>query len=193
MEVERRADLTRLARAARHGDREALDEFLAAVQPVVVRAVRLVVGPGSALAEDACQDALVDIAKGLPRLASSERTVPWVMRIAMRRAVRARKLQGLRVRLIGSAELLADVHARGETPGRLLEIREAFDALPARLRAVAVLRIYVGLSERQTAEVLECSVGTVKSRLHTARTRLQILLTDEVTAPPPLNPARRPA
>ena len=135
----------------------------------------------------------MDIARGLPRLASSERAVPWVMRVALRRAVRARQRQSLGIRRVGSDDLLADVSACGETPGRLLEIREAFDALPARLRAVAVLRIYVGLSEKQTAQVLECSVGTVKSRLHSARTRLQTLLTDEAEAPAPLNAARRPA
>lgn len=193
MVVERRPDLTTLAFAARSGDRAALDEFLAAVEPVVVRAVRLVVGPGSALAEDACQDALMDIARGLPRLASSERAVPWVMRLAMRRAVRARKRQSLRIRDVGSDDLLAAVSAREEMPGRLLEIREAFDTLPARLRAVAVLRIYVGLSEKQTAQILECSFGTVKSRLHSARTRLQTFLTDEPEAPAPLTAARRPA
>ena len=36
-------------------------------------------------------------------------------------------------------------------PGRLLEIRDAFTALPVKQRAVAVLRIYLGLSEEETA------------------------------------------
>jgi len=189
--MQHEADLASLARAARAGDRASLDEFLAAVQPVVVRAVRLVVGSGSTLAEDACQDALMDIARGLPRLASPERAAAWAMRIAMRRALRAGRLQRVRARLTGGPEQLEGVRAREDVPGRLLEIREAFDALPTRQRAVAVLRIYVGLSEAETAEALDCSIGTVKSRLHAARQRLQTLLAEDIAAPAPLSPARR--
>jgi DNA-directed RNA polymerase specialized sigma24 family protein len=41
-----------------------------------------------------------------------------------------------------------------------------------------VLRLYVGLSEAETAEVLRCSLGTVKSNLHDARKRLAASLGD---------------
>jgi RNA polymerase sigma-70 factor (sigma-E family) len=41
-------------------------------------------------------------------------------------------------------------------------------ALPERQRAVVVLRYYEDLTERETAEVLGCSVGTVKSQAHDA-------------------------
>ena len=41
-------------------------------------------------------------------------------------------------------------------------------ALPERQRAVVVLRYYEDLTERDTAEVLGCSVGTVKSQAHDA-------------------------
>ena len=41
-------------------------------------------------------------------------------------------------------------------------------ALPERQRAVVVLRYYEDLTERETAEVLGCSVGTVKSQAHKA-------------------------
>jgi RNA polymerase sigma factor (sigma-70 family) len=51
-------------------------------------------------------------------------------------------------------------------------LKEAFDALPPKLRATAVLRLYVGLSESEAAEALGCPVGTVKRRLHDARLRL---------------------
>jgi RNA polymerase sigma-70 factor (sigma-E family) len=42
-------------------------------------------------------------------------------------------------------------------------LRRALDRLPARQRAAVVLRFYEDLSERETAQVLGCSVGTVKS------------------------------
>ena len=46
-------------------------------------------------------------------------------------------------------------------------------ALPERQRAVVVLRYYEDLTERETAEVLGCSVGTVKSQAHDAIRKLR--------------------
>jgi RNA polymerase sigma-70 factor (sigma-E family) len=43
-------------------------------------------------------------------------------------------------------------------------VMTALAALPARQRAVVVLRFYEDLTEAQTAEVLECAIGTVKSQ-----------------------------
>ncbi|MBO3740878.1 SigE family RNA polymerase sigma factor [Actinoplanes flavus] len=48
-----------------------------------------------------------------------------------------------------------------------LRMREALDGLPARQRAVLVLRFLEGLSVQQTAEALRCPEGTVK--VYTAR------------------------
>ena len=41
-----------------------------------------------------------------------------------------------------------------------------------------MLRLYVGLTEEETAEALQCSVGTVKSQLHDARRALAAYLSD---------------
>jgi RNA polymerase sigma-70 factor (sigma-E family) len=46
-------------------------------------------------------------------------------------------------------------------------------ALPTRQRAVIVLRYYEDLSEREIADALRCSVGTVKSTAHDAMTALR--------------------
>jgi RNA polymerase sigma factor (sigma-70 family) len=186
------SDLIQLARAARRGDPAAVDRFVEHVQPLVVRAVRLVVGSGSGIAEEACQDALLDIVRGLPSLADPERARAWTMRIAMRRAVRAARGQRLRERIAGADERIEDVSDPAAVPGRTLLVHEAFAALPVRMRTVAVLRLYVGLSEQETAEALGCAPGTVKSRLHGARARLQHAL-DPNPATSSLMPARRPA
>jgi RNA polymerase sigma-70 factor (ECF subfamily) len=185
------SDLIQLARAGRRGDPAAVDRFLEAVQPLVVRAVRLVVGSGSAIAEEACQDALLDIVRGLPSLSDPERVRAWTMRIAMRRAVRAARAQRLRLRFGGAEAQIEDVGDPTAVPGRALLVHEAFAALPVRMRTVAVLRLYVGLSEQETADALGCAAGTVKSRLHGARTRLQHAL-DPDPATSSLVPARRP-
>jgi RNA polymerase sigma-70 factor (ECF subfamily) len=184
-------DLAPLARAARGGAPADIDRFLAAVQPIVVRAVRLVVGSGSSIAEEACQDALLDVVRGLPSLLDPARARTWAMRIAMRRAVRAARGQRLRERFRGDDDEVEGVFDRAAAPERALLVREAFAELPVRMRTVAVLRLYVGLSEEETAEALGCAPGTVKSRLHGARARLQRALDPDARAAAPL-PVRRP-
>jgi len=53
-----------------------------------------------------------------------------------------------------------------------LDVLEAVRALPERQRETVVLRYFEDLSERDVAETLGCSVGTVKSQLSRARATL---------------------
>lgn len=56
----------------------------------------------------------------------------------------------------------------------------ALMALPHRQRAVVVLRFYEDLSVEQTAEVLRCATGTVKSQTHDALANLRTSLGEEL-------------
>jgi hypothetical protein len=55
-------------------------------------------------------------------------------------------------------------------------IRQALDALPPKARTIIMLSDVEGLSYREIAEVLDCPIGTVMSRLHNARKRMKALL-----------------
>jgi RNA polymerase sigma factor (sigma-70 family) len=57
-----------------------------------------------------------------------------------------------------------------------LTLREALQALPPRQRAVVVLRYLEDLPESQVADILGCSVGTVRSQTHKAVTQLRSAL-----------------
>src|SRR5882762_7069893 len=88
-----------LASRACGGDAAALDELLAELRPLVVRTARLVVGSGSWAAEDAAQEALLDISRGISRLRDPAAVRTWALRVAIRRALRvARRERLLRVR-----------------------------------------------------------------------------------------------
>lgn len=165
-----------LVRRARSGDSAALEELLTELRPVVVRTARLIVGAGSSAAEDVAQEALFDISRGIGALRDPAAVREWALRLTTRRAIRAaRKERLLRSRTTSLVELDA---ATPPVHGRASALKAAFDRLPIRLRVTAVLRLQAGLTEAETAAVLRCSVGTVKSNLHDARRRLTQVLAE---------------
>jgi RNA polymerase sigma factor (sigma-70 family) len=166
-------DLEDVSRRALAGDLAARDALIEELLPLVVRTVRLIVGSGSELAEDAAQDAVTDVLRGLDRLREPRAVRAWATKIATRRAVRAARGERLR-RTIRIADVPADPAV---APGpEWLDVRGAFYSLPPRMRAVAVVRLYCGFGEVDTARILGCAVGTVKSQLAQARVRLRASL-----------------
>ena len=170
-----------LAQRAISGETIARDQLLRELEPMVVSTVRLVVGSNRWLAEDAAQEALLAIASGLTGLREPRAIRVWALRVATQRALRFARRE--RLRLLRQENIESDLAAEGPDPGRRSAIKESFDALPPKLRTTAVLRLHVGLSEDETAEVMGCSVGTVKSNLHDARRHLSAALTMRGYAP----------
>ncbi len=60
------------------------------------------------------------------------------------------------------------------------QVREAIQQLPVEFREIILLREYEELSYQEIAVVLGCPPGTVMSRLGRARSRLRVLLSDNV-------------
>jgi RNA polymerase sigma-70 factor (sigma-E family) len=72
--------------------------------------------------------------------------------------------------------VVAEAPAAGDIAAEVamrMALREALAALPGRQRAVLVLRVYDDLPEAQVADMLNCSVGTVKSALSRALAKLR--------------------
>jgi RNA polymerase sigma-70 factor (ECF subfamily) len=162
--------LAALAEEARAGDREALELLLRELRPLVVRTARLVVGPGTWAAEDAAQEALLDVTLGVQGLRESAAVRAWALQLTVRRALKVARRE--RLRLLPMSKLDPELMPAQPGDERREALRSAFAALPPRLRAVAALRLYVGLSESETAAVMGRPVGTVKSQLNEARRRL---------------------
>jgi RNA polymerase sigma factor (sigma-70 family) len=175
------SDTVSLATRANAGDSAALNELLAELRPLVVQTTRLVVGSGSWAAEDAAQDALLEMSRGIGRLRDPAAVRTWALRIATRSALKvARRERLLRRRAARDVE---ELQAPARSQGREAAVKQAFDRLPSRLRATAVLALQAGLSEAETADVLGCSIGTVKSNLHDARARLAQMLAEAGYSP----------
>jgi RNA polymerase sigma factor (sigma-70 family) len=121
------------------------------------------------------------ISGGIAKLRDPAAVKTWALRVTTRRAIKVVRRERLfRGRSAPSIETL---QALAPSEGREAALKQAFDHLPPRLRATAVLRLQAGLSEEEAADVLGCSVGTVKSNLHDARKRLTDALTDAGYAP----------
>jgi RNA polymerase sigma factor (sigma-70 family) len=146
--------------AAQRGDALALDELLDELAPYVRR---LCAGIAPAAADDAAQEALLAIFRGLPSLQAPEAIMTWVRSITVRTAVRLARQPERETAAEGTAD-------PGVSSGEVLvDIDDAVARLPIGQRIVLVLRARDGLSEQEIATTLGIPVGTVKSRLNRAR------------------------
>ena len=121
-------------------------------------------------AEDALQQALMDVWEDLPGLRDAERFDAWtyrlVVRASYREARRARRWTA-RVRPITPADgPVGGDHASGIVERD--ELEQGFRRLTPEHRAVLVLHYFVGLPVPEIAETLGIPAGTAGSRLHYA-------------------------
>jgi RNA polymerase sigma-70 factor (sigma-E family) len=129
-------------------------------------------------AQDLVQESLARVLPRWRRIAPGAREA--YVRATMRTLCvdRWRRGRGLRIRPVAE---VPDGDARpgdGENVDAQLTLRSALRRLTPRQRAVLVLRFYEDLSELQTAQEMQVSVGTVKSQTKHALDRLRTLAPD---------------
>lgn len=118
-------------------------------------------------AEDVAQEVLVYGRSRLHELRDDEKLVPWLRRIAIRSATRARRARGR------DLEAIDPVRDLGLGPIELgLDERAALRALPARQRQLVTLVYFAGYRQEEVAEMLGISRGTVAKTLWEARCAL---------------------
>ena len=157
--------------AARRGSSDALGVLFDRYWRVVWRAAYAVTGDRE-LADDAAQDAFVRAAGALDRFDVRRPLQPWLVRIAVNRAldlVRARR------RLVSMEE--AGEPAVFEEPALDDELLRSLARLDPERRAVVALHYWFDYTTPEIAEMLGIPVGTVASRLsralHDLRTHLE--------------------
>jgi RNA polymerase sigma factor (sigma-70 family) len=134
------------------------------------RVAYVITGSG-ADAEDAAQDAFVKAWRALGRFRAGEPFRPWLLRIVANEARNRRRSAGRRLRLT----LRAAAEHREPEPSDVGALLDALHELPPDAQAVVVCRYLLGLSEQETAAVLDVAPGTVKSRTARALDRLREL------------------
>jgi RNA polymerase sigma-70 factor (sigma-E family) len=137
-------------------------------------------------AEDLVQECLFKVARRWPRVRRMAQPGGYARRILVNLAVDGARGRARRRGELDGAAAVADEPDRDLLIGleTRAELLDALARLTPRQRAVLVLRYFNDLTEAETAEVLGCSPGTVKSNTSRGLARLR-----EVLAPIP-NPTR---
>ena len=159
---------------ARGGDREAFRLLTERWQERLWRQARRVTRRED-LAWDATQETWLAIVGSLEHLQDPARFGAWALSIVTRRALDVLRRGSRLEPLPESGE---PVLQEGPNPGdeRLERMRDAIDSLPAEQRALLSLHHAEGVALEDIAEHLAVPLGTVKSRLHTARERLRAIV-----------------
>lgn len=134
---------------------------------------------------DAAQQAFINAFASLDRFEGQSELFTWLVRITINAALDVRRQRSRQpAESHPESELLETGRQEGRAPVLRPEqvaqqheleqaLREAVERLPEPQRSVFVLYTFEEMSYKEIAQALEISIGTVMSRLHYARLRLQ--------------------
>ena len=184
-----------LVERVKRGDKKAFDALVVKYQGRILNLIsRFVHNPHDA--GDVAQEAFLKAYRALPKFRGDSAFYTWLYRIAVNTAKNF-LASGMRQPFDTAADFdemeqieQSNTLKDQTTPERLLLTRElqeaiitAIEALPVDLRSAITLRELDGLSYEEIASVMECPVGTVRSRIFRAREavdkRIKPLLVDE--------------
>jgi RNA polymerase sigma-70 factor (sigma-E family) len=155
------------------------DLFVGQSAEPLLRSAYLITGDFSE-AEDLVQECLFKVARRWPRVKKMERPVAYARRVLIHLALDEGKRRSRRRSELGpEASGLLEAH-HDDTAGRILgrvetntDLLGVLRELPPRQRVALVLRYFDDMSEAEVADVMGCSVGTVKSTTSRALGRLR--------------------
>jgi RNA polymerase sigma-70 factor (ECF subfamily) len=175
-------EIDELARRSRDGDRDALEQLLAAVRPRALNVCRGVL-PYTPDAEDACQEALLNVAQKIGSWNGQGRFTTWMHVVALNSARST-------YRRMRNQAIAADPHDHGplERPdprttsviaGTRLDLLEAMETIekdhPQFVEPLLLRDVY-GLPYDEIARLVDAPLGTVKAQIHHGRKLARPLL-----------------
>jgi RNA polymerase sigma-70 factor (ECF subfamily) len=189
----RPTDEAELVKLARGGDLSAYDELVRRYQERIYATIYHMTANHED-ANDLAQDAFIKAYQALKSFKGGSSFYTWVYRIAVNKTINFLKqrknrtqmsLNDLDVNVEHDPDLVALISDK--TPLRevnLVELQEKLNEAMQKLseshRLVVTLHDVQGLSHEEIAKIMECNVGTVRSRLFYARQQLQAYLSEYV-------------
>ena len=177
------------------GDETALAPLIEKYKRMVYR-LAMQITKNHADAEDVMQETFLKVYRSIRTFRKDAAFETWVYRITVNEALnfvkRRERRQERTIETTPEAEFDPDVHhraARASDPhihAEKTELRryvtEAVNSLSLKHRTVVILHEFEGLTHAEIASILNCSEGTIRSRLHYARKKLRTLLKPYVDA-----------
>ena len=165
---------------AQKGDERAFELLVRKYQYKILQLVGRLVGEGDA--PDVAQETFIKAYRALNGFRGQSAFYTWLYRIGINTAknhliARGRRPSGQDIDVTdaeqyGHTEFISDV----DTPESVVlseelrhKVAEAIQKLPAELRQAITLRELEGLSYEEIAQVMDCPIGTVRSRIFRAR------------------------
>ncbi len=193
---EREADQV-LVERVQQGDKQAFGLLVSKYQRKLSRLLsRLIRDPAEV--EDVTQEAFIKAYRALPTFRGESAFYTWLYRIGVntaknylvsrgRRAPTTTEFDAEEAESFEDGDLLRD----NATPERLLQTRQigetvnsAMEKLPEELRTAITLREIDGLSYEEIASIMDCPIGTVRSRIFRAREAIAEKLRPLIDAAP---------
>lgn len=170
-----------LVKRVQNGDKKAFDLLVLKYQQKIINLVsRFVRNQSDAL--DVTQEAFLKAYRALPKFRGDSAFYTWIYRIAVNTAknhlaVQARRPSGVDMDINDIEQIQGDSALKDNATPESLALRDeiqmtvanAIEALPEDLKVAITLRELEGLSYEEIAEVMECPIGTVRSRIFRAR------------------------
>ena len=175
------SEIVELVKASQAGDKTAFGQLVRLYQQQAMRLATGILGDAHDAA-DVVQEAFVRAYLQLGRLKLPSRFGPWLLRVVVNEAIDRRRV--LR-RQAGSlkASRWHEMRRPGQSPedveqGRDFRaaVKEAMLKLTDKEAKAITLFGFDGLSQRQVAEMMECSTESVRWHIYRARQKLRILL-----------------
>ena len=171
-----------LVERAQKGDKRAFELLVMKYQRKLARLLsRMVRDPAEI--EDITQESFIKAYRALPQFRGDSAFYTWLYRIAVntaknylvargRRAPTTTEFNAEEAEGFEDAELLRDIatpEAELQTKQIANAVNKAVEALPEELRTAITLREIEGLSYEEIAQMMDCPIGTVRSRIFRAR------------------------
>ena len=177
-------DIDELARRAKAGDRDALEALLTAVRPRTLAICRGVL-PYSSDAEDACQEALLNVATRIGGWGEQGRFTTWLHVVAVnsaRSTYRRMKNQAIAADPTDSPAMQRpDPRTTSVIAGTRLDLLEAMETLerehPQFVEPLLLRDVY-GLPYEEIAQQLGVPLGTIKAQIHHGRRLVRPMLAE---------------
>jgi RNA polymerase sigma-70 factor (ECF subfamily) len=168
-----------LARRARSGDRDALEQVLGAIRGRILNVCRGVL-PYTPDAEDACQEALLRIATKIESWGGRGRFTTWTHVIAVNSARSTyRRMKNQAVASDAATTDNPDPRTTSVIAGTRLDLLEAMETLerdhPQYVEPLLLRDVY-GMAYDEIAEQVGAPLGTVKAQIHHGRKLVRPLL-----------------